>query len=334
MSDCNMLAAAERWISRFRRPLLVSHRRPDGDALGALAAVHRILSERGAAPTALLYEPIPPRYAFLGPVATWTILPGDDAAPRRPAESDALVILDTCSLAQLEPIAAWLRDAPPMLVIDHHATRDALAERPDDFRLFDESASAACLIVFELARAAGVRIDPPTATALFTGIATDCGWFRYSNTDARTLRAAAELIEAGAAADVIHRTVYQQDPPGRLRLLARMLSSLELRAGGRLAVLSIRAADFAAAGADRSMTEDLVNEAGRLGCVEATALFTEDGDGLVRVNLRSKERVDVARVAATFGGGGHSRAAGARVRGAWDEVVGNVTAALERELRT
>lgn len=165
-------------------------------------------------------------------------------------------------------------------------------------------------MVAEWAAATGVPLEPWLATVLFVGIATDCGWFRFANTDARTLRVAAELLAAGAAADRIHAAIYQQDRPERLKLVGRLLQSLELHADGQLAVMYLRPADFAAAGADRDCTENLINEAGRLGCTEATILFTEE-TGCIRVNFRSKLRLDVSALASRFGGGGHTRAAGA-----------------------
>lgn len=312
------------WLEGCRRPLLVSHRRPDGDALGALAALTQVLRSLDRDPRPALFEPFPPRYALLADMTNWH--PWDEDGPRLTAECDALVILDTCALSQLEPLAAYLPHAPRTLVLDHHATRDPLARRPGDLCVCDESAGAVCLLIGEWMKAVGLPFRPPVATALLTGLATDCGWFRFSNTDARMLQMAAELVAAGAPANTIYRAVYEQDPPAKLRLIARMLAALELHAGGRLAVLALRSADYEATGADRALTEDLVNEAGRLAGLEATILFTEEPDGQVRVNFRSKSTLDVAALARRFGGGGHVRAAGARPPGTWDEVVGQVVA--------
>jgi phosphoesterase RecJ-like protein len=165
-----------------------------------------------------------------------------------------------------------------------------------------------------------------TATALFVGIATDTGWFRFSNADARTLRVAADLIEAGVDASGLYNTIYQQDSLPKVHLVARALAGLKLEADGQLAVMCLRQADFKATGADSTMTENLVNEATRLGSTEATLLFTEEPDGVIRVNFRSKRRLDVSELARRFGGGGHVRAAGARLRGEWDSVVPPVIA--------
>ena len=226
------------------------------------------------------------------------------------ADCDSVVLLDTCALAQLEPIAGFLCGAPRMLVIDHHATHDPIGTRDGDLRLFDETACATCQIVAEWIRSRGLGYDEPLATALFTGIATDCGWFRFSNTDARTMRMAADLVEAGADVSRIYAAIYQREPPSKLRLIAHMLDHLELWADGKLAVMSLRPADFEQTGADFSMTSDLVNEAGRLASTEATILFTEEPDNTIRVNFRSKQTLDVSEIARRFGGGGHVRGRG------------------------
>ncbi|MGD8450264.1 MAG: DHHA1 domain-containing protein [Phycisphaerae bacterium] len=312
------------WLSECQRPLLLTHQRPDGDALGAMGGLALALGQRGARPAAALYEPFPWRYTYFQEAARWTDWKTEGERLRR--ECDAVIVVDTCALAQLEPVAEWLPQAPRTLVIDHHTTRDAIGERPGDLRLIDVSASAVCLLIAEWVRATQVACSPLMATALFTGIATDCGWFRFPNTDARTLRVVAELVAAGASPNGIYGAVYQQDPPAKLRLVARMLDSLELHAGGKLAVMGLREADFVAAGADPNETEDLVNEAGRLGGIEATVLCTEQ-PGVIRINFRSRNALDVAALARQFGGGGHARAAGARVAGRWDEVVPAVVTA-------
>lgn len=317
------------WLHQRQRPLLVSHQRPDGDALGSLAAMFGALRSLGASPTVALFDALPSRYRFLADPAwgAW------DAAAARFDAFDALLILDTCSAAQLEPMAGRLADAPPTLVIDHHATRDDIGTRAGDLRVFDVSASACALLIAEWIASAAIPLTQPIATALFVGIATDCGWFRFANTDARTFRTVAELIAAGIRPDVLYQQLYQTDPLPRLRLAGRLLTGLELRADGLLAVMTLRPADLAATGADRTMTEDLVNEAARLSGVEATALFSEDADGRVRINLRSRNWLDVAAIAAELGGGGHARAAGARANGDFDSVVESVVARLERALR-
>ena len=319
MPDTHDTLPIAAWLQQCHRPLLVSHRRPDGDALGSLAALAAACRKLGLDPQIALFEPFPPRYSMLASAATWLVW--DNARDALAHSCDAVIVLDTCSLSQLEPVAAYLAGAPRTLVIDHHVTRDPIGTRDDDLRIIDETAAATALILAEWIQSARIDFDRDLATALFTGIATDTGWFRYSNTDARTLRAAATLLDAGVDGARLFNALYQQEPPAKLRLVANLLTSLQLHADGKLAVMHLRPADFQRAGADRSMTEDLVNEANRLAGVEVTLMFTEEDDGEVRVNLRSKERVDVAELARRYGGGGHARAAGCRLRGGWDRVV-------------
>ena len=321
------LGSITSWLSECRRPLLLSHRRPDGDALGSLAAMNLALRALGRDPLVALFDPFPPRYTMLRELAAWHSW--EQSREVLTAECDAVVLLDTCSLSQLEPAASFLAAAPRTLVIDHHATRDPLGQRDGDLRVFDETACACAAMLTEWIRSAGLALDRGLSTALLTGIATDTGWFRYSNTDARTMRLAADLLAAGVDGSELYNAIYQQEPAAKLRLVAQLLSSLELRAGDRLAVLRLRAADFERAGADGGMTEDLVNEAARLAGVEATVLFTEEADGLVRVNLRSKRGLDVAEFARRYGGGGHARAAGCRLSGGWERVVPALLAELE-----
>lgn len=318
------------WFETCERPLLIAHQRPDGDALGAMAGLAGALEAMGKRPMPALYAAIPRRYALLASQATWRRW--DEDRESLVAEADAMVILDTCAYAQLEPIEEFVRDAPRTLVIDHHPTRDEIGTRPDDFRLIDDSAGAACLIVAEWLAAMSALSDARVATSLFVGIATDTGWFRHSNTDRRILDMAARLVGAGAAPSEIYRSIYEQEPAAKLRLIGRMLQTIELHADGRLAVLKLRPGDFAAAEADPTMTEDLVNEATRIGSTDATILFTEEADGRVRVNLRSKRELDVSGLARRFGGGGHVRAAGARPAGTWDEIVPQVIAAAVKEI--
>ena len=323
ISDCDFDSVTT-WLGECHRPLVISHQRPDGDSLGAMAGMALTLRKQGAEPVAALYERLPGRYGLLDTTTDWQVW--DDVRDVVRRDCDAVVLLDTCALAQLDPVAEFLAQAPRTLVIDHHATQDPIGMRAGDLRLFDDTASATCLIVAEWIRSIGVAFDQPMATALFTGIAADCGWFRFSNTDARTMRLAADLVAAGADASRIHAAIYQQDPPARLRLIAHMLNHLELKAEGKLAVMYLRRADFAETGADSGMTSELVNEATRLASTEATLLFTEEPDGTIRVNFRSKRELDVSALARRYGGGGHVRAAGARLYGEWDSVVPRVIA--------
>ena len=313
-------------LASANHALLVSHERPDGDALGSLIALRSMLRSAGTNAEAVTFDfdGRSGRYTWLAeavPLPRWP----EDIGPETAGDFDAIVVLDTCSYGQLESFSDFLRGSSARkFVLDHHVTRDELA----DVYLIDETASATCVLLGEWASAAGWTVDAIAAMGLFVGMATDSGWFRFSNTDARTLRAAATLIETGLRPEEIYQQLYLSDSPARIRLLAATLNTLELHADERLATLHVTGEMFEATGATPAETDDLVNEPQRIGSVNVSALFVERGDGVVKVSLRSKHDVDVAQVAASMGGGGHQRAAGIRLQGTLDQVKSRVTAAL------
>lgn len=320
-------------LQRLRQPCMFSHRKPDGDALGALVGLRQLLADRGCAPQSFIYEPLSPRYATIPEFAAIPIWTGGSSLP---ADCDGIVILDTCSYSQLEPIEELLRGATvPRLVVDHHQSHDELA----DAYWIDPGAAATCLMIIELAHRCGWRISPFAANAIFVGLATDTGWFRHSNTDARAHRAAADLLTCGAEAATLFDRLYLRDSPARVRLLGEALQSLQWLAADRLAVMVLDGAAFQRCGASLADTEDLVNEPLRVASVVVSVLFVQQPDGIVRANFRSKPPqeglfpdIDVAAAAAHFGGGGHRRAAGARFSIPLADAVQTVTAYLLRLL--
>lgn len=299
-------------LEPWRNVLLLTHERPDGDAMGCIVAMCEILQALGKQATPLVFGEVPRRYqALLGArtLQTWT----DEEAATLAEAFDGLLICDTCARAQLNPAVAVIDSAAlPTLVVDHHVTRDDIAE----YAVIDDTASSASLLVAEWAWAMDWPLSAVAQQWLFVGMATDTGWFRFSNTDGRTLRAAARLLETGIKPDALYQQLYLSDSPARMRLVSGMLSDLKLHAGGRLAVARIDMDRMNAAGATMHDLEDLVNETQRIGTVDCSVLLIERERGMVKVSFRSKKLVDVAQVAQHFGGGGHVRASGARIPGA------------------
>ena len=317
-------------LSRVESLLLLTHARPDGDGLGAMAALARAAGAAGKRADMLVPDTVPERYAFL--------FPHPPAGPERFAEladqADAIVVVDTCARAQLDRVAQAVVDRrDKVLVLDHHAT----AETIGDVQWVDASAAAAGVLVGELIQTLDWPMDATAAEALLTAVTSDTGWLHFANTDARCLRQAAWLLEFGVRPDKLYRRIFQNDRPERLALIARMLSSLRIECGGRLASMVIRRTDFQHSGARGDETENLVNEALRIGSVEAALLLVEtpgeaSASAEVRVSLRSRDAVDVAAVAKQFGGGGHTRAAGVRAVANIDEFREKLTRACAAQL--
>ncbi len=297
--------------------LLITHSRPDGDGLGSMVALWRAAEAAGKSACMFTPDPVPRRYGFL--CAGLEIADGERFAELAD-QSDLIVIIDTCAFSQLEPLEDELRARrEKIVIIDHHATADDVGS----VQWVDTSAAAAGVMVGELIEALGWPVDLTTAEALATAVTTDTGWLRFANTDARCLRLVAGWLKTGVRPDKLYRKIYQTDRPQRLALLARVLQSLELHAGGRLAAMTVRKDDFAATGATPDETENMVNESLRLASVETAVLLVENDD-CIRVSLRSRDAVNVAEIARRFGGGGHARAAGLRL----DEDIDSLKARL------
>lgn len=324
-SNYNLAAAA---LAAARSVLIATHVRPDGDAIGSAIGLLRVLRALGRTAELALFDPLPARYAFLAEglsVRQW----GRDYGPKQADLTDVLCVVDTCSRQQLEPIATYLTECrQKKVVLDHHQTRDPVG----DVEVIDPTAGAAAQMVTCLADTAGWTIDAAAATALFVGLATDTGWFRYSNATPDVFACAARLIERGAEPNVLYERIYLSDPPERLRLIGRLLDGMTLHADGRLAVLKLTRRAMQETGATEAMTEDVINEANRIGSVVAVVLCAETEGGPIRVSLRSKRDIDVAAIAARHGGGGHQRAAGARIAGPIDDVASMLARTIEEEL--
>jgi len=285
--------------------LVVTHGRPDGDALGSAAGLALSARAAGKQARVLVPDAVPSRYDWLVEGLDVASAGDFDALA---AQVDAVVIVDTCAVEQLDGLEAGLdQHRDRIVVVDHHATADEIGAA----RWLDTSAAAAGVMVAELLDALGWPTADRVAEALMAAVTTDTGWFRFANTDARALRCVARFIESGAKPDALYRKIFQADRPQRLALLARTLASLELHCGERLAAMTIRKADFDATGATPDETENFVNEALRISSVEVSIIVVENGE-VVRASLRSREGVDVSEIARRFGGGGHARAAGLR----------------------
>ena len=304
-------------LGSARRLLVVAHARPDGDALGSMAALAAAARASGREARMLLAGEggVPHRYGFLFPAES----PAGAADFAALADAaDLIVVVDTCAFAQLDGLEPALRARrEKVVVVDHHATADDVGAD----RWIDTSAAAAGVMVGELIPALGWPLPAQAAEALLAAITSDTGWLRFSNTDGRALRAAAALVDSGVGVDSLYGRLFEADRPERIRLIARALASLEMHCADRVATMRLRLLDFDETGARPDETENLVNEAMRMGRVEVGILLSEAAEGqgdrpagppIVRVSLRSRGQVDVAAVARLFGGGGHTRAAGLR----------------------
>jgi len=320
--------AARLSANEVQRVLLTGHAKPDGDALGAGIALGRALESIGKQVERRFIPPIPGNLRFLAEQVAITLHEGK--AAEAIDEPDVVVVMDTSAWSQLENLHEWLaaRHAKT-IVIDHHLHGDDVGA----MTYVDSRAAAVCEPVATLIDALGVAWDELIGEALYLGIASDTGWFRFSNTRSQTHELAARLHRTGVDHGRIYAESEQSDRPEKLALLARALQSLRLVADGRGAVMVLRRRDFEQTGARDDETERFVDIPQLVGQIRAVALVVEQ-NGRTRVSLRSKpedaQAIDVNTLASALGGGGHARAAGAKLDEPVDAVVEKVVVALER----
>lgn len=311
-------------LARAKLYVLVTHVNPDGDAIGSQVGLGRYLEARGLEVRIVNQDATPAEIRFVefdGPY-------GESYDPARHDglldACDAIVLVDNSAPDRLGRMEAPVRArAAKTFCIDHHPT----AATPWAYNLIDTTAAATAVLVHELVRAEGATPDRAAADALYAGLATDTGFFRFSSTSPRAFRVAAELLEAGADPTRCYREVYERNSPAYTRLLGRALAGLTLTADGAVASVGITLAMIEGCGAVGVDTSEFTTPLLAVEGVRIAILFRELADGKVKVSLRSKGELDVQQMASRFGGGGHRNASGIVTSGRFDEVTASITAA-------
>ena len=290
--------------SRFQ---ISTHEHPDGDAIGSQIALALLLEELGKTALLVNQDPVPRIYLFLDPEGRIRAY-GPERDDPEIAACDAAVVVDVGSLDRVGKVGDALRHhAVPIACVDHHVTNGGFG----DVSVIDPHASSTAALVLDLVRTLGRKPSPRMAEALYVGLSTDTGWFRFHNARPQAFRDAAELVACGANPTRIHELVYENLSWPRTHLLARALSTLQSDADGRIAYVTITRRMFEETGATDEEVEGFVDKLREIGGVEVIILFRERPEGGTRVSLRAKHDADVGSLAARFGGGGHRRAAGA-----------------------
>jgi bifunctional oligoribonuclease and PAP phosphatase NrnA len=324
MAGDGAMAARDQVLAEIRSCsgfCLVTHEHPDGDALGSLVAMHRILTALGKDSVMLMAAdefPLPYEYRFFDLAGLSTVPPTD-------LPSRTIIYLD-CGNIDRNPLGIVKGEDVHILNVDHHHDNT----RFGTVNLVDPEAACTTEIVWDLMRRLGVEADQEIAEALYVGLVTDTGRFMYENTGPRAHVMAAELIEAGVDTHAIYRRLYEDMPYAKLELLGRALARVERHDGGSLTVARVTREDFEAVGAEDSYTEGIIDHLRSVEQTKVAALSREveavgsNGGGGVRkkVSLRSTDgEVDVSAIARAGGGGGHRQAAGFTTELGDDELV-------------
>ena len=312
--NITMEQAAEKLMAA-KKLLITAHVNPDGDAVGSVLGLSAFLRGRGKTVTVMIDDKLPKNLSFL---------PGYDRIVRpeegKKADAELLVILDT-GLDRIGEVAK-AAEGLPVLNIDHHISNDGKA----DF-LYNDNRAAASEMIFEIVDHLGGDFTPEIATPLYTGMATDTGFFKFSNTRPETMRAAARLLEAGVRPEQVSESL-EEKPESIVRGQAAALQTMELSYGGRVAGLYL---DKELA-TSLETTEGFIDFVRVIEGVEIAVLIKCMDENFCRVSVRSKG-LDVSKVAMKFGGGGHIRAAGFPIRKPLAEAKKDVLEALGEVLK-
>lgn len=313
-----------RRIRQSNRFLLTSHVNPDGDAIGSELGLARILRRLGKGAvvwnrndTPTVYRPLP---------GSERIHVGEEPPAGFPDRFDGIIVLE-CPSPDRTGIEAHLK-ALPVINIDHHLGNQLYGA----INWVDSAAPAVGEMVYRLAQALKVSLDPETASCLYLTLVTDTGGFRYSNATSAAFEAAAALVREGAHPEQVSQWLYESQPLSVLRLVAEMLGTIQLHEGGRISTARLTLDMFERAGAAPGDSEGLIDYPRSIAGVDAVALVREREDGTHKVSLRSRGEVDVEKIARHYGGGGHRNAAGFQLEGDGEEIRQRVAEALAAAL--
>jgi phosphoesterase RecJ-like protein len=288
--------------------IVSSHVAPDGDAVGCQLAIYSVLKRLGKNIRVISEDGVPDNFVFLE---------GSSDVERADGQAaDVAIVVDSAGLDRIGVAREVVAKCGAVVNLDHHRSNTDFG----DINLVDTAAGATAEMVYILLKLVTDRLTEGEASALFSGIMTDTGCFRFPTTSSRTLRIAAELLDQGARPYRLASEIFWNKNVAGMKLLSEALATIETTDGGRVATMDVTKAMMDDSGADHVDTEGFANYPRLIKGVLVGVLLREIAEGSFRVSLRSKETVDVNEIARAFGGGGHQTAAGFRIEGDLGEV--------------
>lgn len=302
-------------LSAGRSVVISTHINADGDGCGSETALSRLLGQMGIDSRIVNPTPWPEMYRFL---LGGDVRDASDQGAKGLKDADVLMVLDISDVKRLGILAEAVRRLRiPKLVIDHHLPSD---EPPSALMLADVTACATGELIYDFATCLDLRITPDVARALYVALLTDTGGFRFSNTTARCLSIAGQLIASGVEPEEMYGRLYASMPLGRLHLLRDALATLEVDPEYGISWISVAAGAAEEYGLKSEDLEGIAEHPRSIGGTRLALFFRDLGHDKVKVSFRSTGTIDVNKFAKQFGGGGHARAAGALIEGTLDQV--------------
>ncbi len=303
--------------------LVAAHIHLEGDALGSELALASLLRRLGKKVFVVSQDTPPAEYRFM---------PGVNAIRHRldRLDYDVAILVDCSDTSRIGKIAKGLKKDRLLVNIDHHISNTNFG----DVNWVKPTASSASEMIYELFKALSIKINKQEAILLYTGISTDTGSFKYSTTSSFTHAAASELLKHGLDVYGIYRALHESMDYKTVKAFGRIIETLKTDRTGKIAWLEVRSNAIGKDAVLGDMTDDLIHFARCIKGVEVALLFKEIARNReVRINLRSRGKVDVNKLACVFGGGGHKMASGCTVRGRFKEVVERVISEAQKRIR-
>lgn len=300
-----------------KRLVIASHYNPEGDAIGSILALALALEKLGKETWPYNRDGVPFNLRFLPQMSRIkTELPA--------WEPDTVVIADCGEFSRVGDVEKKLKKAPTIINVDHHGTNPKFGHLN---WIVPEMASTGEMIT-EVIDALKVTWTPEMATCIYTAIVADTGSFQFGNTSPNSLRVAAKMVEYGALPGAVAQYLFFDLPEGNLQLLARVLATMKVEMRGKLATVEISRKMFEETGTTPDASEGFVDFPRSVRGIDVAVLFRQTGDAEYKISMRSKGNFDVAKVAKSFGGGGHAAAAGCTIKGSIEEVRANLIGKL------
>ncbi len=316
-----MLGEVTELIEKHQSFAITSHIRPDGDGLGSSLALNWILQSLNKNSEVIICDNVPHAYQQLPGAEQIRVIPDLDR------DYDAVFVIECSDVTR--PGLPRLKDQL-VVNIDHHTTTELFG----NLNWIDSTAAAVGEMIYNLAKALGVRITPELASCIYAALLTDTGSFHFSNTTERTFKIASELVKCGAQPAKLSQAIFYQYPYAKIKLTGAVLSTLQRDETGRIAWIRMTKEALQESLASEEDTDGIINYPLMVGDVEAAAFFRELTNSAIRVSLRSKNRVNVAQVAEHFGGGGHKNAAGFTINSTFEDLSREVLKKLHEAVET
>ncbi len=311
-----MLGQVIELIEKNNTFAITSHIRPDGDSLGSSLALCWILRGLGKDAEVIMCDTVPHSYSRLPGANEVRVVKDVDRA------YDAVFVIECSDVTR--PGLPSLKDQF-VVNIDHHSTTLLFG----NLNWIDSTAAAVGEMIYNLAKAIGSKITPEIASCVYAALLTDTGSFHFSNTTERTFKIASELVRHGAQPAKLSQAIFYNYPYAKVQLTGTVLSTLKRDDSGRIAWITMTKEAMAETGANEDDSDGIITYPLTIGDVEAVAFFRELATHTYRISLRSKNRVNVARVAEQFGGGGHANAAGFTIKADYDQLSREVIEKLK-----